>query len=512
MSAVHRHIVLVAVVVAAAAAVIGLGAANAHASAHAGRERACSSYPAPGQVAPPTARVPKAIRDSYRVFVSRRVAKDALNLSKLQSPLRASGIIRSGIRDLGRTAAGHKIYAIPARHFTPYKIAPMRCIRPGQRALEASLLPELRRDYKHAAICIVETGKNTFYGAQLENCGPPENIANAMIAASGLPLAGIAPNSVHKVQATYLADPARSISVHHNFYEISGNRDAVKPCAVAWLQPSGNTPKTFEGCDYEAAEQSEYNAYQTFVSSQISTVQSDVNELASAIASGSQLDAESAWLTAHLAWLRIGQDDKQYGAFGNLGNDIDGTSAGLVGGVTSSQFEGFHKIELDLWTDGSLSAAATDTTKLQQLIQELIATPLSSELPVTIQGVANWLLRPHEIIEDAIRDTLTGEDDYGSGTAGASIIADVSAVREDLSLLNPTLSPLAPRLLPQIDRELDAIDTAANAAYTDGGWVGIAALPLAQREKLDAVVSAAAETLSRVPDLLTSTGKASPPT
>jgi iron uptake system EfeUOB component EfeO/EfeM len=512
MSAVDRRIALVAVIIATGAAMIGLGTANARALAPAARERPCSSYPAPGQVASPTARVPKAIRDSYRVFSSRHAATDGLNLSKLQSPLQASGIIRSGIRYLGRTAAGHKLYAVPARHFMPYKIAPMRCIRPGQRAVEASLLPELRRDYGDPAICIVETGKNTFYGAQLENCGPPENTANAMIAATGLPLAGIAPNSVRTVQATYLAGPARSIPVHNNFYEVSATRDKAKPCAVAWLQPSGNAAKTFEGCDYEAAEQPEYNAYQTFVGSQITTVQSDVNALASAIASGSLQDAESAWLTAHLAWLRIGQDDKQYGAFGDLGNDIDGTSAGLVGGVNSSRFEGFHKVELDLWTDGSLSAAATDTTQLQRLIQQLIATPLSSELPVTIQGVANWLLRPHEIIEDAMRDTLTGDDDYGSGTAGASLIADVSAVREDLSLLNPTLSPLAPRLLPQIDRELDAIDTAANAAYTDGGWVGIAALPLAQREKLDAVVGAAAETLSRVPDLLTSTGKASPPT
>jgi hypothetical protein len=30
-------------------------------------------------------------------------------------------------------------------------------------------------------------------------------------------------------------------------------------------------------------------------------------------------------LTAHLTWLKIGQDDGAYGAFGELGRAIDGT-------------------------------------------------------------------------------------------------------------------------------------------------------------------------------------------
>ena len=39
------------------------------------------------------------------------------------------------------------------------------------------------------------------------------------------------------------------------------------------------------------------------------------------------------------------------------------------------------------------------------------------------------MLRPHEIFEDANRDTLSGEDEYGSGTALASLTADVAADR-----------------------------------------------------------------------------------
>ena len=80
-------------------------------------------------------------------------------------------------------------------------------------------------------------------------------------------------------------------------------------------------------------------------------------------------------MTAHLAWLDIGQDDGAYGCFGALGGEIDGTAAGLVGGTASPQFTGFHKIELDLWTDGNLTAAAADTATLQQLVKTRDSDP-----------------------------------------------------------------------------------------------------------------------------------------
>ena len=90
---------------------------------------------------------------------------------------------------------------------------------------------------------------------------------------------------------------------------------------------------------------------------ELATVRFDLTALAGAISAGNLVEAQSDWLTAHLAWLDIGQDDGAYGCFGALGGEIDGTAAGLVGGTASPQFTGFHKIELELWTDGNLTAA-----------------------------------------------------------------------------------------------------------------------------------------------------------
>jgi iron uptake system EfeUOB component EfeO/EfeM len=508
----RRQIVPLAVIAATLVTAVIVAVTTSSAVAASARQRPCSSYPAPGQVASRSAAIPASIKRNYAIFAGKHTRSDGLNLKTLETPLQASGIITSGIRYLGRTRAGYKLYAVPARHYTMYKIAPLRCFAGAQRGIEKSLLPRLRRDYKQPAICVVETGVNTIYDTELENCGPPKTIGNAMLAASGLPLVGIAPNSVRTVDAMYLADPDHLIRVRHNFYEISGGASASTPCGVQWLQESGNNEQSFAGCDYETTELPEYKQYQSFVKARFESLQDDVNALAAAISSGNLANAESAWLTAHIAWLALGQDDKQYGAFGNLGNDIDGTSAGLVGGATSAKFTGFHKIELDLWTDHDLTTAAGDTAALQKLIAKLIAVPLSTELPNTLQGVANWLLRPHEILEDADRDTLTGDDEYGSGTAGASITADVEAAREDISLLTPTLKPLDPRLVASISRKLSAVSAAAEATKLNGDWVAMADMTAAARERLDAAAGSALETLSQVPDLLTSTGPAAPPT
>ena len=139
-----------------------------------------------------------------------------------------------------------------------------------------------------------------------------------------------------------------------------------------------------------------------------------------------------------------------------------------------------------------------------------MATPIGTELPVTQAGIANWLLRPHEILEDAVRDTLTGNDDYGSGTALASVTADISAVRELLSLLAPVVDPLAPDLVSRANAQLSAVLAAVDQAETSGASVAVANLPTLARERVDAAVGAALETLAPIPDLITSTGNVAP--
>jgi high-affinity iron transporter len=243
-------------------------------------------------------------------------------------------------------------------------------------------------------------------------------------------------------------------------------------------------------------------AYRRYVSRLTATLRAQVAALRAAIGAGDLAGAQSAWLTAHLTWLAIGQDDGAYGAFGDLGREIDGPAAGLVGGVADPGFTGFHKVELDLWARGDLGAAAAGAARLAGLVAKLTSARIVADLSLDAGSLSAWTLRSHEVLEDALRDSLTGDDDYGSGTDLASVTADVAATREVLHLLAPLISPRAPYLLGTASGQLRALSSAITATQVDGRWVAVTTVPAAQRERVNAALGAALETLSRVPDLL----------
>jgi high-affinity iron transporter len=103
-----------------------------------------------------------------------------------------------------------------------------------------------------------------------------------------------------------------------------------------------------------------------------------------------------------------------------------------------------------------------------------------------------------------LRDSLSAEDDYGSHTDLAALKADVAATREMLAVLAPLLDPREPALVLTARRELSGIDAAIAAVHPGSAlpWSAIAALPLRARERLDASVGAALETLAPVSELM----------
>jgi iron uptake system EfeUOB component EfeO/EfeM len=493
------------VALAVAVAVVGLFALVGPAPAHAS-PRPCSSYPRPGQLAPAGAKIPADLRARYAILRRPQRAADKLRGSQIGSSLTASGLILSGVRFLGHAAYGGRIYLVPAEHLLSFPIAPARCLPAPDRSLEHELLPKLRREYRHRAVCLVILRADT--GSP--SCGAASSHSEALLNASGTPGFGLVPDGIGAVTISYLTAPPRTVAVHGNFFTVIDPAQAAAPCGLQWLDPSGNVIKTVTGCSFIAEELQPLDQYRAYVRDKLATLWSQLTALIAAIGSGSLAQAQSAWLAAHLTWLEIGQDDGAYGAFGDLGGQIDGTAAGLVGGTASPDFTGFHKVELDLWTDDNLTAAAADAGELQSLVDQLVALPLDSELPASRTGFGNWVLRPHEILEDANRDSLTAADDYGSGSDLSSLTADVAATEELLTLLEPVIDPVAPQLVHDARGELAALSAAIQASAVGGQLPAIETIPTAQREQIDADTGAALETLSRIPDLITSTGHGAP--
>ncbi|HEY6798919.1 MAG TPA: EfeM/EfeO family lipoprotein [Kineosporiaceae bacterium] len=239
--------------------------------------------------------------------------------------------------------------------------------------------------------------------------------------------------------------------------------------------------------------------YQEYVAGQLALLVRQTRTLADDTAAGDDAAAERDWLTAHLTYHRLGA---AYGAFGDLGKAVDGLARGLPRGTADPGFTGFHQVEYLLWRGGGARAAAPAAARLARDVVTLQARAGQLDIPAN-----TFSTRAHEILENTLEFTLTGADDYGSGSGAATAAADLDGTRTVVGLLRPLLERRSPRLPARIDADLSAVQGAL-AAATAGGATGsgtgtpIARLPLAQRQRLDAAVGRALETLSVVPGLL----------
>ncbi|WP_143094476.1 EfeM/EfeO family lipoprotein [Streptacidiphilus jiangxiensis] len=220
-------------------------------------------------------------------------------------------------------------------------------------------------------------------------------------------------------------------------------------------------------------------AYQKWVASQLPGLVSDVAALHGAVASGDLAGAKQRWLTAHLAYERLGA---AYGAFGDVDDEINGPR---------HHDTGFHGVEYGLWHGGTTTGLESVAAKLLSDVQGLAASWPKVQLDPAVLGV-----RAHEIVENAIEFELSGRTDYGSGSNLATVGANLDGTTEVLTLLRPLLSSRVP--MPQIDTAM----AAARAQLTADGAVPLGALTQEQREKLNAAFGDLVEQLAPIAAVL----------
>jgi high-affinity iron transporter len=242
--------------------------------------------------------------------------------------------------------------------------------------------------------------------------------------------------------------------------------------------------------------------YTTYVELLLKKLRPQLSALRAAATSGNLSGAEHDWLTAHITWLELGQDDDAYGAFGNLGEQIDGEADGLPGTTSNPSFTGFHKVELDLWGRRDMAAAANDAGKLVSFAAQLTPKLVSQDLPNNDNALNGWVLRAHEILEDALRDSLTQDDDYGSNSDLTSLAADLTATREMVRVLAPAIEARAPKVVPAAAQGLLTLVSAINAAGGPLARRNLANLPLRTRLTLDQAVGRAVEALAPISELM----------
>ncbi len=265
--------------------------------------------------------------------------------------------------------------------------------------------------------------------------------------------------------------------------QVSGSGDGdpqaapppVKPITVNELRPAAD-------------------AYDAYVQPKLVTLAGQVNQLKTDLAVNNIPAAQADWLAAQLTWEQVGA---AYGSFGDLGDAIDGLPQAQPLGVTDPSFTGLHRIEYGLWHG---QGAAELLPVADQLSGDI--TTLQGKLPQITVDPTDMPVRAHEILEDALRDHLTGMTDEGAGAAYAETYADVQGTQVVLGMLRDQIDARRPGLLTTVDAQLNTLSQALAATQSNGRWQSLAATPSAAKQKVDAAIGAVLENLSIIPTIL----------
>jgi high-affinity iron transporter len=237
--------------------------------------------------------------------------------------------------------------------------------------------------------------------------------------------------------------------------------------------------------------------YRAYVQQNLPVLLADSQKLQADLAAGdlAKAKAKADWLTAHLDYESLGA---AYGTFADFDKAINGRATGLQGGVDDPSWTGFHRIEYGLWNGQPASVLKPLGDQLVSDVQGLIkAFPTQTTAPTDLP------LRTHEILENALQFQLTGISDYGSGTALASLSANLHGTQAVLGTLVGLIQAREPQVLPTINTLIQTMSADLAAAHNaDGSWTSLGQLSTAQRQKINGDLGRLLEQLSIVPDLL----------
>jgi len=236
--------------------------------------------------------------------------------------------------------------------------------------------------------------------------------------------------------------------------------------------------------------------YQAYAAGQLAALAQEVTRIEADLRGRNIAGAKTDWLGAQLDWERVGAS---YDSFGALGLAVDGLPDGIPGGVNSKNFTGLHRLEYGLWHGQS----AATLLPVAQTLASNVATVRRNLTSGNLAGdPTNLPIRAHEILEDALRDHLSGIDNQGGNAAFALTYADTQVASVVLGYLTPLLNARQPGLPAIAGNELSILQQALLATRVNGQWESLNSASVTARENVDAAIDATLETLSAVPDLL----------
>jgi high-affinity iron transporter len=225
----------------------------------------------------------------------------------------------------------------------------------------------------------------------------------------------------------------------------------------------------------------------------------DTDRLLAATNAGDLARARALWLPAHLDYERLGD---AYDSFGGFADEIDGRPDGLPDGVHDRGWQGFLRLEHELWNGGSVPTVQAVTHELDANVHALAAA-YPSHLPAVPPNTLT--IRVHEILENTLQFQLTGDADEGSHTTLATVAANLTGAEAAYEAVEPLLRPRSASTERLVGTDFSRLQALlAGLGDGHGDFPPLSVLTRAQREQLDAAVGQAVEDLATIPDVLES--------
>lgn len=232
--------------------------------------------------------------------------------------------------------------------------------------------------------------------------------------------------------------------------------------------------------------------YIAYSRAQLAALTGPLATLKDRLAAGDRTGAQRAWAIAWAGYLHLGAVYLE-GNVSDLNDAIDGNPGGLPGGTSNPSFTGFHRIEWGLWTGQSPQSLVPAVKALQHDVPVL-----SAALAKTTIDPLDYATRAHEILEDALRDLLSGSDVPWSQQGVLGTSAGVVATQEVLRTLSPLLNTSVQETeLGHLQDVLNGLSAAHGGALPSNRQ-----LTQSERERLDAATGEALDALAQIPGML----------
>jgi hypothetical protein len=219
----------------------------------------------------------------------------------------------------------------------------------------------------------------------------------------------------------------------------------------------------------------------------------DARALGAALAGGSRAEARRAWEKAWGDYMHLGAD---YGLFGALEGELDGTAGGPKAAPSNPDFVGFRRLEWGLWTGRPLRSLTSYGHRLVADLKRLRAAVPGVEI-----DALDYATRGHEIVEDAQRDLLNGMDVPWSHQGVLGTAAAVASAEEVFTTLKPLLSGRE-NTEPEVEYWLLRLHGLFASLRHGGRYPSTTEMGTAERERMDGYVAGALGALQMVPSTL----------